>query len=78
LYNCVITGKQGAAKNQIDIPIDDEYKFEDDEQQIKQIGDKIKECIEDYDVKIKYFEPYRKAIEKQEEIFEEEIREIFD
>ncbi|WP_297093728.1 hypothetical protein [uncultured Draconibacterium sp.] len=77
LYNCVITGKQGAANNQVDIPIDDEYKFDDDEQQIKQIGDKIKECIEDYDVKIKHFEPYRKAIEKQEEIFEEEIREIF-
>lgn len=77
LYNCVITGKQGAAKNEVDIPIDDEYKFEDDEQMIKNIGNKIKECIDNYDVNINHFESYRKSIKKQEEIFEEEIREFF-
>ena len=73
----MITGKQGAAKNEVDIPIDDEYKFEDDEQMIKNIGNKIKECIDNYNVKINHFESYRKSIKKQEEIFEEEIREFF-
>ncbi|MCK3686155.1 hypothetical protein [Maribellus sp. YY47] len=77
LHNCVVTGKLGAAENAVDIPIDDEFKFEDDERLIKQIGNKIKECIDNYDVKIKQFEPYRKSIEKQEKIFEEEIRNFF-
>ncbi|QIA08249.1 hypothetical protein [Draconibacterium halophilum] len=77
LYNCVITGRRGAAKNGIDIPIDNEFKFEDDVQLIKQIGNKIKECIENYEVKVKQFESYRTLIKNQEENFEEEIRAFF-
>ena len=33
--NCIITNKKGSAKNKLDIPINDKYKFEEKKNQFR-------------------------------------------
>jgi hypothetical protein len=75
--NCIITGKRGAAANQDDIPIPEEFKFDDNKKNIAAIGQAIHNCIVNYDLEIQKFEPYQKVIREQEDLFEREIDKIF-
>jgi hypothetical protein len=75
LMNCIITNRVGAANFYEDIPIADEYKFEVIEKD--PIIEKIKDCIENYDKKIKDFEEYRTVIRNQKIEFENQIKSNF-
>jgi len=72
---CIITGKRGAAANDIDIDIPSRYKFEESE--ISQIGEAIRRCLNNYRECVNDFEKYREKICHEEEVFEKEICEIF-
>jgi hypothetical protein len=74
---CVITGKRGSAKFFEDVPIPDEYKFEDKEESIPEIIDKIKDCFENYEERYKDFEYYRQFIKNEPQKFIEDLRKIF-
>jgi len=74
---CVITGKRGAAKFYNDVPIDDEFKFEDKEENIDRIIDKIRICLNDYENQIKKFDGYRNFIKSEEESFGNDVKKIF-
>ena len=73
----VITGRKGAANFYDDVRIKDEYKFEDKDENIENIIEKIKECFEKYDEKINEFKEYREMICGEEKKFQEDIEEIF-
>jgi hypothetical protein len=72
---CVITGKRGSAKFFEDVPIPDEYKFEDKEESIPEIIDKIKDCFENYEERYKDFEYYRQFIKNEPQKFLEDFKE---
>lgn len=74
---CVIVGKRGAAKFKEDVPIDDEYKFDVKERNIRKIVEKIRYVLKNYDSEIKKFEAYRQYILNEETRFEEDIKRIF-
>jgi hypothetical protein len=74
---CVITGKRGAARYQKDVPINDEFKFVDVDENIPDIVDKIEDCLENYDKNIVKFERYRKMIRNEESKFIRDIGKIF-
>jgi hypothetical protein len=74
---CVITGKRGAARYQKDVPINDEFKFLDVDENISDIVDKIEDCLENYDKNIVKFERYRKMIRNEESKFIRDIEKIF-
>ena len=74
---CVITSKRGSAAFFEDVPIPDEYKFEDKEENIPQIIDKIKDCFENYKERYKDFEHYREVIKNEPQKFMEDLRKIF-
>lgn len=74
---CVITGKKGSAKYYEDVPIPEKYKFEDKEENIPQIVEKIRYCIDNYDEVKKDFNNYRSLIKNEEEKFIEDIKKIF-
>jgi len=74
---CVITGKRGSAKFFEDVPIPDEYKFEDKEESIPEIIDKIKDCFENYEERYKDFEYYRQFIKNEPQKFLEDLKKIF-
>ena len=74
---CVITGKRGSAAFFEDVPIPDEYKYEDREENIPKIVDKIKDCFENYEGRYKDFEHYRQIIKNEPQKFVEDLKKIF-
>lgn len=64
---CIITCRKGGAKYYEDIPIPDEYKFDDIEGNIPAIAGKIKECFENFDEEYKKFEIYRNIVKNEKE-----------
>jgi len=74
---CVITGKRGSAKYFEDVPIDNEFKFDDIESNIGDIKEKIYDIFQDYENNIIKFEDYIKTIKSEKDIFIKECRDIF-
>jgi hypothetical protein len=74
---CVITNKRGGAQIYEDLEISDEYKFDETESQLEQIVKKIKECIKNYNIRIKDFESYRKSIIDEPRRFLNGLKEYF-
>lgn len=73
---CVITGKRGAAANDIDIPIPSKYKF--DESSIPQIIQTITDCVDRYEDNIVQFEGYCKSIINEYSVFKKQVDSVFD
>lgn len=73
---CVITGKRGSAAYFEDVPIPDEFKFDENED-IENIVKKIKSCLDNYDEEIKKFQTYREYISNEHIIFKDDIRRLF-
>ena len=74
---CIITGKRGSAKNNVDIPIPECYKFDDCEKNIERIVSAIRELFSTYSSAIHDFDNYRDRILREEDEFETEAIEIF-
>ncbi|MHB9056610.1 MAG: hypothetical protein ACYC2P_10720 [Paludibacteraceae bacterium] len=74
-YCCVITGKKGSAAFYEDIPIPDDYKF--DERNISEISETIKDILKNFDMHIRSFSIYRKKIKCEKEVFGKEVDAIF-
>lgn len=74
---CIVTGKRGAAYNNVDICIPNKYKIEDRNANIKLIIKTISDLISDYDNRIDDYEHYREAIIYEEKEFDEQILTIF-
>ena len=70
---CIITGKRGAAAYYKDIPIDDEFKFEDVDSSISQIISKIENCLNNYENEIKKFYEYRCYIRSEYKLFIDDV-----
>lgn len=74
---CIITGKRGSAAFDKDVPIGEEFKFDDKSQNIPVIVQKIKQCFENYEIENRKFDKYRQYIKSEEKAFEEDIKRIF-
>lgn len=74
---CVITGKRGSAKFFEDVPIADEFKFEENNESLERIIGKIKNCLADYSNQSKKFDGYREFIKGEYDIFQEDVKKIF-
>jgi len=74
---CVITGKRGSAEFFEDVSIPDEYKFEDKEENIPKIIEKIIDCFENFEKRYKDFDNYRQIIKKEPQKFLEDLKKIF-
>ena len=60
-----------------DVPIPNEYKFKDREENIPKIIDKIKDCFENYEERYKDFEHYREYIRNEPKKFIEDLKKTF-
>ena len=74
---CIITGKRGGAGYYEDIPIPDEFKFDDTDDNIPAIISKIKSCLNNFDDEYKKFEIYRKIVENEKNYSIKALRTIF-
>jgi hypothetical protein len=68
IFGCVIvTNKKGSANNQVDIPIDEYYKL--DENDTTLVIQRLREILDNYETHYQKQFSYRKNILKEEEIF---------
>ena len=74
---CVITGKRGSAAFYEDVPVPEEYKFEDKKENIPVIIEKIEDCFENFDERYKDFDYYRQVIKQEPAKFIEDLKKIF-
>lgn len=74
---CILTSKRGAAANDIDVPISSEYKFEDTEENIPAIIQKIRFLLENYETETLKFEDYRHRISNERKEFTEAVEQAF-
>lgn len=71
---CVITGLDGAAKFDQDLPIPQEFKVAKRDANIPLIVDQIKKCFADYESVRGQFLEYRKFIRSEPELFTEHVK----
>lgn len=74
---CVITNKRGSAIYSKDLPIDSEFKFDENEYSINLIIDQIYECFTNFESNLAKFERFRQVIMLQETEFDREVKETF-
>lgn len=74
---CVITNKRGSAAYFEDVPIPDEYKFDNQDKNIPQIIEMIRDCFTHYEDRYKDFDYYRSIIRKEPEEFVKDLSKIF-
>ena len=73
----VITNRRGAADNSIDIPIDDDFKFEDIPENIPAIIEKIKYVFENFKTEHDRQNSYREIISHEQDKFFNNVDSIF-
>lgn len=74
----IITGRRGSAANDIDIPIPNEMKFEDKEENIPDILEKINDMLNNYDKYYPYYDKYRIKVKNQVSLLRENARILMD
>ncbi|RIJ41462.1 hypothetical protein [Pontibacter oryzae] len=74
---CVITGRDGSANFQEDVPILDKYKFQHVASSSTEIINLIKQCFTHFETLTQDFDLYRKRVLQEEKHFEHEIISIF-
>ena len=74
---CIITNMSGSAFYYNDVPIPDEYKFDEKESSLDDVICKIQECIDDYESRVKDFDYYRSCIKGEQDVFIEDVKQLF-
>ena len=78
LYGCaIITGKRGASGFHGDVSIPEEYKFGNPEKQIKEIVEKIRFMLNNYERIYSDFDEYRNTVLNLEDNFIKSLKDIF-
>jgi len=72
----VITNKDGSASFYKDVPIPDQYKIEHSPQTESKTIDFFSLCFTEYEQRIIDFDSYRKSIEKEEQVFSEDLANV--
>lgn len=75
---CVLTNKLGSASFYEDVPIPNEYKFDDKNKNIPKIINKIRDCFDNFNERYQNFNYYREFIRKEPQKFLEDLRKIFE
>ena len=74
---CILTDKKGSAAYHKDVPILEKYKFEDKDENINQIIERIEFCLTNYSAAINDFKEYREYIKQEKQTFKNDVSRIF-
>ena len=75
--NCIITNQKGSAENNIDIPINRKFKFNEKYSNLKFIKNTMDYVLKNYKKEILKFRHYKKTILKEEKVFKKQLFSIF-
>ena len=73
---CILTNKRGSAAFWEDVPIPEQYKFENPLESVDEIGTLLKDICENFAVHTENFANYREWIKGEPERFEQEVLEF--
>lgn len=76
-YCNIITGRDGSAYNNIDIPIKEEYKFDKSDDNIPIITERLIDMIDNYEKYLIDFDNYRNKVKDQKNIFLDNVNKFF-
>lgn len=74
---CIITGKRGSAGNSIDVLISEDYKFDDATENVQAIGNRINDCLEQYDKRVLDFRAYLERTKNEKMQFYKEAMALY-
>ena len=74
---CVLMGRNGAADNDVDFPIPENYKFDNPMREQAEIRKLILDCFDKYEKHVDDFMDYRKGVVAEKNRFREDIHHIF-
>lgn len=78
LRNCIVlTNRNGAADNDVDVPIPNEYKIHSVLSNLGKIREQIHYALSNYDVETKKFDSYRDVISKEKQVFDDSVKNVF-
>ena len=77
LKNCVLTNREGSAFYFEDVPINDEFKFDEKKKNLAMISSTINKIFVDYIAQLDKFQSYRKKLKDQKKVFKKQVEEIF-
>ena len=75
--NCIISNLRGSAKNNNDIPISREFKFNEKYGNIKKIIKKIDQIFSNHAKELKKFKKYKRIVLSEEKRFKNQLLKIF-
>ena len=75
--NCIITNKKGSAKNAIDIPIGNKFKFNEAQSNILSIRNTINAIFKNHQKQLKKFKKYKLKILNEKQKFKNDLKKIF-
>ena len=78
LGNVIITGKDGSAGNEVDINIQDEYKFDKNDTNLALISGMIQDIFKDYSMHLENQRAYRSKVGQGESIFKGHVNELIE
>jgi hypothetical protein len=73
----IITGKKGSAKFHEDVMIPEKFKFADNEKNIPNIVNEIKNVFLNYNDIVAKYNDYRNMIKNEENIFEDDVKKVW-
>lgn len=74
---CIITGKRGAAAYYEDIPIDEQFKFDDFNLDVAQVIGKMEMIFREHSYYSEFFNSYRQIVKREYSDFENQVKTIF-
>lgn len=78
LRNCIVlTNRNGAADNDVDVPIPNEYKIHSVLSNLGKIREQIHYALSNYDAETKKFDSYRDVISKEKQVFDDSVKNVF-
>lgn len=75
---CIITGKRGSARNDVDVSIPRKYKFDEETTSVRDIIQQIDNVLNHYENINSDFDEYRTKISKEKEMFIREVAKLID
>ena len=78
LKNCIITNKEGSAFYPEAVSINEKFKFDEKNGNLKKISEKIDQIFNNFDAELKEFDDYVDQLKSEKINFKKQVLNIFD
>ncbi len=77
LKNCIITNKEGSAFYSDAVSIKEKFKFDEKNENLKKISEKINQIFDNFEIELKEFDYYIEQLKSEKVNFKKQVSDIF-